>query len=365
MEENKFSTFIRELRLEKGLSQDELAKALYVHRTTVNKWENENIIPLNDKLLTIADYFDVSVDELLNGKRNEVGSDSSERNNTIIELIKSKTRSQKCFIYCSIVCLLIIVCFLVYYFLSNYNSVKVYITYGENENIKTRDGVLFFSKDKVYYKPGFFYNNKDEIINVDFIKLYYIDKNNSEVVLLTGSSIELYTELEKSQELFNDLLLKKNDLFLDACYENSCYKIELNYFNDFKNDDLISTGMDDSSVSTLSNKVIDDKDIIKGLLDKGFSYDDSNKSYFKFEDGVEYYYVVNSNMIVVRFDDDIEYDTIKMILDLDKLLIINKNNSNKNIYISNYKNRNDKNYQVFKKYFDKYFSAYFGDFLEV
>lgn len=38
MEENNFSTFIKELRMEKGLSQEELAKALYVHRTTVNKW---------------------------------------------------------------------------------------------------------------------------------------------------------------------------------------------------------------------------------------------------------------------------------------------------------------------------------------
>lgn len=69
MEENNFSTFIKELRMEKGLSQEELAKALYVHRTTVNKWENDNVIPLNDKLLLIADYFDISVDELLNGKR--------------------------------------------------------------------------------------------------------------------------------------------------------------------------------------------------------------------------------------------------------------------------------------------------------
>ena len=72
MEENNFSTFIKELRMEKGLSQEELAKALYVHRTTVNKWENDNVIPLNDKLLLIANYFDISVDELLNGKRSDI-----------------------------------------------------------------------------------------------------------------------------------------------------------------------------------------------------------------------------------------------------------------------------------------------------
>ena len=364
MEENKFSNFIKELRMEKGLSQDELAKALYVHRTTVNKWEKENVIPLNDKLLTIADFFNVSVDELLNGKRNEIGEDSSDRNNTIIELIKSKTKSQKCFIYCSIICLLLVVGFLVYYFISNYNSVKVYITYGENENIKTRDGLLFFSKDKVYYKPGVFYNSKDEIINVDFIKLYYFD-DEDEVVLFTGSSIELYIELEKSQELFSDILFKKVDLFLDACYMNVCYKLSLKYFNDLKNDDLIDSNTDDESVSILSINKNKENKLINELISNGFNYDASKSSYCKIENGVEYYYFVNSNMIVIKNINEAEHNILKIMLNVGNVFIINDNNSNKNLYISDYKNKKDKNYQVFKKYFDKYFSTYFGDFLEV
>lgn len=124
MEENNFSTFIKELRMEKGLSQEELAKALYVHRTTVNKWENDNVIPLNDKLLLIADYFDISVDELLNGKRSDINTASSTRNNTIVELIKSKTKSQKLLIYSVLGTLIIILCFLAYYFISNYNSIE-------------------------------------------------------------------------------------------------------------------------------------------------------------------------------------------------------------------------------------------------
>lgn len=365
MEENKFSTFIRELRLEKGLSQEELAKALYVHRTTVNKWENENVIPLNDKLLTIADYFDVSVDELLNGKRNELGTESVNRNNTIVELIKSKSRSQKCFIYSFIFCLLLILCFLVYYFISNYNSVKVYRLYGENDNIKTRDGVLFFSKDKIYYKPGNFYDSRDSLINVDFIRLYYFDRDNNEAILLTGSSKELYIELDKSQEAFVDILSKKVDLFLDACYKNFCYKIELNYFNDFKNDELISNELSKNSVSSLSNKQNDEKTLVKKLLDNGFRYDEKENSYLKIENGTEYFYIVNSNIILVNLNDFEEYDTIKILLDVGKIFMVVDNNPEKNIYISDYKNKKDKNYQVFKNYFDKYFFAYFGDFLEV
>lgn len=365
MEENKFSTFIRELRMEKGLSQEELAKALYVHRTTVNKWEKENVIPLNDKLLTIADFFDVSVDELLNGKRNEIGEDSSYRNNTIIELIKSKNKSQKYFIYCSIICLLLVVGFLIYYFISNYNSVKVYITYGESEGIKTRDGVLFFSKDKVYYKPGYFYDSEDSIINVEFIRLYYFDKDNNDAVLLTGSSKELYIELNKSQEAFVDILSKKKDLFLDACYNNMCYKISLNYFNDFKNDDLVGNDLSSDSVLSLTNKPGDEKTLLKNLLDNGFVYDEKEKCYIKSDNEVDYKYVKDSNMILANFGDDEYYKRIKIYLDIRKIIMINRIDFNKNIYIPDYKNTSDKNYHVFKKYFDKYFSAYFGDFLGV
>ena len=95
MDTSKFSKFIKELRLERGLSQEQLAEKLFVHRTTVNKWENENIIPLNDKLISIANFFDVSIDELLNGKRNERNIDTTPTNNTLVTLIKSKSRSRK------------------------------------------------------------------------------------------------------------------------------------------------------------------------------------------------------------------------------------------------------------------------------
>ena len=202
MEENNFSTFIKELRMEKGLSQEELAKALYVHRTTVNKWENDNVIPLNDKLLLIADYFDISVDELLNGKRSDINTASSTRNNTIVELIKSKTKSQKFLIYSVLVTLILILGFLAYYFISNYNSIKLYRVYGANENIRTRDGLLFFSKDKVYFRPGNFYDNNDNIVDVDLIRLYYFDASGDEVILLTGASKNLIVELENSREAF-------------------------------------------------------------------------------------------------------------------------------------------------------------------
>ncbi len=364
MEENNFSTFIKELRMEKGLSQEELAMALYVHRTTVNKWENGNVIPLNDKLLLIADYFDISVDELLNGKRSDINTASSIRNNTIVELIKSKTKSQKLLIYSVLVTLILILCFLAYYFISNYNSVKLYRVYGENKNIRTRDGLLFFSKDKVYFRPGNFYDDNDNLVNVDLIRLYYFDENNSEVILLTGASKNLIIEKEKSRETFVDRIYKKEKFYMDACYKNSCQKMELSYFNDFSNDNLINDEVKDESVSELDTKVRSKDDLIKDLIQNGFIYNEDDMSYVKTENDVIYYYFVETKVIRITNNNEDNFFVLKL-YENSRKVIINNSMTNNNIYISDYTNKNDKNYKVFKKYYDNFLSKYFRDFLVV
>ena len=363
MEENNFSNFIKELRMEKGLSQEELAKALYVHRTTVNKWENDNVIPLNDKLLLIADYFDISVDELLNGKRSDINTASSTRNNTIVELIKSKTRSQKLLIYSVLVTLILILGFLAYYFISNYNSIKLYRVYGENKNIRTRDGLLFFSKDKVYFRPGNFYDDNDNIVDVDLIRLYYFDANGDEVILLTGSDKELYIEIEKSRETFVDRIYKNEKFYMDACYKNSCQKMELSYFNDFSNDNLINDEIKNGSVSELDTKVKSKEELINGLIEKGFTYNEKDMSYVKVEDDVIYYYM-DPGMVKIINNDKNGLFVLKLYVN-SRNVIINNCITNNNIYISDYTNKNDKNYKTFKKYYDNFLSTYFRDFLVV
>ncbi|MBQ9964877.1 MAG: helix-turn-helix transcriptional regulator [Clostridia bacterium] len=56
---------IKQLRLEKGLSQAELAGQLSVVRQTVSKWEKELSVPDSEMLVTIAEVLGVSTSELL------------------------------------------------------------------------------------------------------------------------------------------------------------------------------------------------------------------------------------------------------------------------------------------------------------
>lgn len=64
----EFNEKIQELRKQKGLTQEELAEALYVSRTAISKWESGRGYPNIDSLKTIAKFFGVTVDDLLSGE---------------------------------------------------------------------------------------------------------------------------------------------------------------------------------------------------------------------------------------------------------------------------------------------------------
>lgn len=60
----KFNIRLKELRLANGLTQKELAKAIEVGRTTISEYESGKIVPKQEGLLKLANYFNVSVDYL-------------------------------------------------------------------------------------------------------------------------------------------------------------------------------------------------------------------------------------------------------------------------------------------------------------
>ena len=64
----EFHETLQELRKRKGLTQEELAEALYVSRTAISKWESGRGYPNIDSLKAIAKFFSVTIDALLSGE---------------------------------------------------------------------------------------------------------------------------------------------------------------------------------------------------------------------------------------------------------------------------------------------------------
>ena len=63
----EFHEKLQELRKSRGLTQEELAEALFVSRTAISKWESGRGYPSIDSLKEISSYFSVSIDDLLLG----------------------------------------------------------------------------------------------------------------------------------------------------------------------------------------------------------------------------------------------------------------------------------------------------------
>lgn len=69
MDQPKIGRFIKDLRKEKGLTQEQLAEQFHISRRTVSRWETGSNLPDLDILIEMADYYDVELRELLDGER--------------------------------------------------------------------------------------------------------------------------------------------------------------------------------------------------------------------------------------------------------------------------------------------------------
>ena len=59
---------IVQLRTAADISQEQLSETLGVSRQSVSKWETDQALPQIDKVLQIAELFNISTDELLRDK---------------------------------------------------------------------------------------------------------------------------------------------------------------------------------------------------------------------------------------------------------------------------------------------------------
>ena len=71
MDTIKTGNFLRELRKEKNLTQEQLADVFNVSARTVSRWETGSNMPDISILVEIADYYQLDVREILNGERNK------------------------------------------------------------------------------------------------------------------------------------------------------------------------------------------------------------------------------------------------------------------------------------------------------
>ena len=85
----EFNEKLQELRRQKGLTQEELAEALYVSRAAISKWESGRGYPNIDSLKEISRFFSITIDDLLSGSEvlTIAEEDQKQKNSLLLDLV--------------------------------------------------------------------------------------------------------------------------------------------------------------------------------------------------------------------------------------------------------------------------------------
>ena len=73
MIEYNFSTNLRKIRKERGVTQNELARGIRVSQVTVSEWETNVRYPTIDRIYEIANFLKVPVNALLSDTQENDG----------------------------------------------------------------------------------------------------------------------------------------------------------------------------------------------------------------------------------------------------------------------------------------------------
>ena len=72
MDTKMIGSFLKELRKENNMTQEQLGERIGVTNKTVSRWETGNYMPPVESLILLSDIYGISIYEILSGKRVEL-----------------------------------------------------------------------------------------------------------------------------------------------------------------------------------------------------------------------------------------------------------------------------------------------------
>ncbi len=300
MDKKKIGIFICKLRNERKWTQEDLANKLYVDRTVVSKWERGLYIPGAEELLKMQELFEVSINEILYGEGKDINNDKNVDSVPLKIMEDEKIKRMKIYIISTILFFILIVLFLSYYLITNYNSVKVYKIYSEKEDYTLNNGFLFFSNTKSYIRIGDI-NNDDDIKSVKF----YYQMNGKDKIIMDGD-IEILDKIYTNDFNYNELYSYNELNYIIAnskieLIKNDGKKVILDLLirEDYSNDKLINNYKKHIS----DGDIINIKNDIPQNIKKYFRYDKKDKVYIRNNEFINEYYYPDTKIYVLTFNE--------------------------------------------------------------
>ena len=93
MDQKKSGSFLRELRKEKQLTQEQLAERFGVTSRSVSRWETGSNMPDLSILVELADFYDVDIRDIIDGERK--GEDMNKEEIERLQLVADYAETEK------------------------------------------------------------------------------------------------------------------------------------------------------------------------------------------------------------------------------------------------------------------------------
>lgn len=96
MDQKKTGLFLKELRKEKSLTQEQLAEKFNISSRSVSRWETGTNLPDLSILVELADFYNVDIREIIDGERkNKMNKETKETLNKVAEYAEQNTLNLK------------------------------------------------------------------------------------------------------------------------------------------------------------------------------------------------------------------------------------------------------------------------------
>jgi len=96
MNQQKSGEFLKHLRKDRGLTQEQLAEQFYVSTRTVSRWETGSNMPDLAMLIELADFYNVDIREIIDGERKSETMDN-ETKDTLKKVAEYTAEAQRKF----------------------------------------------------------------------------------------------------------------------------------------------------------------------------------------------------------------------------------------------------------------------------
>ena len=93
MDQKKVGSFLRELRKEKQLTQEQLAERFGVTNRSVSRWETGSNMPDLSILVELADFYDADIRDIIDGERK--GEDMNKEEKERLQLVADYAETEK------------------------------------------------------------------------------------------------------------------------------------------------------------------------------------------------------------------------------------------------------------------------------